>query len=272
MGRPLPKDWIGKLTEAGFQLRVEGIVDSGTGLEELYIKKQKNPRKFLCADPTDTREGFIILQQETPTVEGEGRIEVSPFGASTAAADATMKVVSATIATAGTGYSPGDVLTVVGGTAGTDAQITVDTVGGSGEVTAVTVSQAGDYSALPANDVAVTGGGGSNAEFTLDWGVNAIAVTDGGEGYEDAPSVTISGGGGSGATATSSLDGDSVDSISVTAAGSGFTSVPAVTIEGSKEWVKTLNLHIVKTYEGNIYKFDFDSAADEAGEADIDVA
>jgi len=60
--------------------------------------------------------------------------------------------------------------------------------------------------------------------------VGSIAVTDGGEGYSSAPTVTISGGDGSGATATATISGGRVTAITVTAAGTGYSSDPTVTI------------------------------------------
>ena len=67
---------------------------------------------------------------------------------------------------AGTGYTAGDVLTVVGGTSTVAAQITVSTVS-AGAITAVTVSASGTYTAIPSNPVSVTGGTGSGAKFNL---------------------------------------------------------------------------------------------------------
>jgi hypothetical protein len=60
--------------------------------------------------------------------------------------------------------------------------------------------------------------------------VKEIAVNDGGNGYQAAPTVTISGGGGSGATATASVQNGKVESISVTEGGSGYTAAPTVEI------------------------------------------
>lgn len=105
---------------------------------------------------------------------------------SDAEATAKAKVVAAVVAVAGTGYQVADVLTVAGGTSTTAATITVATVGGSGEILTLNISEAGAYSALPANDAAVTGGNGSDAEFTLDWGIESVTVTDPGTGYTEA--------------------------------------------------------------------------------------
>jgi formylglycine-generating enzyme required for sulfatase activity len=60
--------------------------------------------------------------------------------------------------------------------------------------------------------------------------VVAITVTDGGAGYTEAPTVTISGGGGSGATATALVSNGAVSLIIVLTAGSGYSGSPDVII------------------------------------------
>jgi hypothetical protein len=67
----------------------------------------------------------------------------------------------------GTGYTAGDVLTVVGGTGTILAELTVETVGGGGEITDVSISNAGLYGVAPANPVSVTGGTGAGATFAV---------------------------------------------------------------------------------------------------------
>ena len=53
--------------------------------------------------------------------------------------------------------------------------------------------------------------------------VIAITVTDGGSGYTNAPTVTISGGGGSGAIAVATVSNGAVDKIIVQNAGNGYS-------------------------------------------------
>lgn len=60
--------------------------------------------------------------------------------------------------------------------------------------------------------------------------VTSITLTDGGEGYTSAPSVTITGGGGGGATATATVSGGAVTGFSITSPGSGYGSVPTVNV------------------------------------------
>lgn len=127
-------------------------------------------------------------------------------GAIQAIGTSTLKVVGTpTVTAGGTGYAVGNVLTVVGGTRTTAATLTVSTVS-SGVITAVTVSNAGVYTAIPTNAVAVTGGAGTGATFTLGYGVGTIVLTSSGTGYLTAPTIAFSGGAGSGAAATATLD------------------------------------------------------------------
>lgn len=113
------------------------------------------------------------------------------------------------VAAGGTGYSVGNTLTVSGGTSVIAATIEVLTVGGGGEVLTARIRNAGLYTTTPSNDVSVTGGGGSGAQFTLAWDTNgwvrrraegcpsavqSAAVAAGGTGYTVGDIITVSGG------------------------------------------------------------------------------
>lgn len=83
------------------------------------------------------------------------------------------------------------------------------------------------------------GGGGSGATATSTISsatgpVLSLVLTNQGQRYITAPTVSITGGGGTGATATATLarTSFSVESITITNVGSGFTSVPNVSITG----------------------------------------
>jgi hypothetical protein len=120
-----------------------------------------------------------------------------------ATASAALFIQTVTIAGGGTGYTVGNTLTVVGGTSGAAATLTVSTVS-SGVITGVTVATGGtSYTVLPTNPFSVTGGSGSGATFNATaWGVSAtITITNAGSGYIEQPTITFSGGGGSGAAA-----------------------------------------------------------------------
>jgi hypothetical protein len=109
------------------------------------------------------------------------------------------------IASGGTGYTVGDLLTISGGTFTTAAQVQVATVSG-GVITAVSGVNAGVYTVAPTNPASVTGGTGSGATFNCSFAVNtAFTITNAGSGYVEQPTVTFSGGGGSGAAAYATI-------------------------------------------------------------------
>ena len=60
--------------------------------------------------------------------------------------------------------------------------------------------------------------------------VSSITVTAGGTGYNNIPTISITGGGGTGATATAVVSSGVITTITVTGIGTGFTSTPTVTI------------------------------------------
>jgi hypothetical protein len=111
------------------------------------------------------------------------------------------------IAAGGTGYTAGDVLTVVGGTFTIAATFTVTTVA-SGVVTAITQTNQGAYTVAPTTPASTTGGTGTgftannNAVF-----INIPTITTAGSGYIEQPTITFSGGGGSGAAAFANVGG-----------------------------------------------------------------
>ena len=74
---------------------------------------------------------------------------------------------SVTVTAAGTGYTAGDTLAVVGGIGLITTELTVSTVNGTGGITGITITNAGQYSTAPTNPVSVTGGTGSAATFTI---------------------------------------------------------------------------------------------------------
>lgn len=59
-----------------------------------------------------------------------------------------------------------------------------------------------------------------------------VAVTAGGSGYTDIPTVTFTGGGGAGMKAVALVTGGSVTGISIVHPGTGYTSAPTVSITG----------------------------------------
>lgn len=114
---------------------------------------------------------------------------------SSAAATAVMKVVSATIAAGGTGYTNG--AQVLTGTTGTGTKVQVNVTIAGGIVTAITgIAVAGAYTVLPTlAGEATTGPVGTGATLNLVMGVASITVGTAGSGYPDLTSTaTLSGG------------------------------------------------------------------------------
>ena len=123
-------------------------------------------------------------------------ITISPpttAGGVQATASVPMFLSSAIVSAGGTGYTVGDVLTVVGGTSTTLVTLTVATLSGSAVAT-VTISNSGNYTVLPSNPISVTGGTGSSATFTLGWGVGSPVIINAGSGYVEQPTITFSSG------------------------------------------------------------------------------
>jgi hypothetical protein len=148
----------------------------------------------------------------------------------TAAASMGLDSIS-NITNGGTGYTVGDLLTLSGGTSTTAGMLQVTSVSG-GVITGAVISVAGTYTSLPTNPVAVTGGTGSGATFSLLWKIASVAVTAGGTNYSTAPTVAFSGGGGSGAGATAATVATSVGSVTVVTIGSGYSSAPILAFAG----------------------------------------
>jgi hypothetical protein len=159
--------------------------------------------------------GTVTALTRTATGSGYTTIPSVAIAAPTTAggvqatANALMFLAGSSLASGGTGYTVGDVLTAVGGTFSSVITLTVSTVS-SGVITAASVTTSGNYSALPANPVSFTGGTGAGATFNITWGVTNFTITNAGSGYVEQPTVTFSGGGGSGAAAFADVGATSV--------------------------------------------------------------
>jgi hypothetical protein len=133
----------------------------------------------------------------TVNTAGEFSVLTLPLVAGTPGSGATFtptfKLVTPTVAAAGTGYAVADVLTFVGGTQTIAATVVVDTVNGSGGVLTVTPVAVGNYTIFPIGPVSVTGGFGTNATFNPTWGLLAVGVTAPGANYTAASSMTFAG-------------------------------------------------------------------------------
>jgi hypothetical protein len=92
--------------------------------------------------------------------------------------------------------------------------------------------------------------------------VQSVSIYEGGSGYTESPTVTISGGGGTGAIAEARVVNGVVTTINVTNKGSGYTTTPTVTISAApstgttaKAYAQLGNNNITRTFSNTI-KFD----------------
>lgn len=124
-------------------------------------------------------------------------LTIAGTGTGATATVASIKMTAATIAAGGTGYVVGDVVTVSGGT-GTAATYTVQAVDANGAVTSGSITAGGVYTAvITGTTTGVTGGTGTGLTFTVStirYGINAVTVTEAGNNFTSAPTVTPSAG------------------------------------------------------------------------------
>lgn len=175
-----------------FQSKGTGAIDLAAGSSGVNIS---NGGTVTAITRTAAGTGYTSLPSvaiTAPTTAGGVQAVVS--------ATAISLVSLTSIASGGTGYTIGDVLTLSGGTFTTAIQFTVTTVS-SGAVTGVSVTNFGNYTAIGANPVSCTGGTGTGATFNVSLGVLSLTVGTAGSGYVEQPTVSFSGGGGSGAAA-----------------------------------------------------------------------
>lgn len=112
-----------------------------------------------------------------------------------------MQAINATVVAGGTGYTTGDVLTVVGGSHAITTTLQVNSVGGLGEVLTAIVLVQGSYTALPSNPATTAGGTGTGATFNLNWSILGANILNPGQNYTaGATTITVSGSGGGSAT------------------------------------------------------------------------
>jgi hypothetical protein len=118
----------------------------------------------------NSTSGAFSLYLKTPEVsEGEGhqlvvKDTIGQCGSNNVTLSVDGYVASVAMGSGGTGYTAGDVLTLVGGT-GTAATIRVLTVSG-GVVATYEMATQGSYTVSPSGSCATTGGSGASATFT----------------------------------------------------------------------------------------------------------
>ena len=189
------------------------------------------------------------------------------------AIDANDDVTQFTVTSASTSGITGDnqVLTQ-SSTSGSGTGFTMTMETATQGVFDVTISATdGNYSVIAgAASATTTGGAGSGATITPDYGLHETVTIDvGGDEFTGTPVLQVTGGGGAGATATSTTAGGAINAITVTAPGSGYTSPPRVhTNVAGVEFADRLGANVVKTSAGNTYKMVTGTPA--AGEAALD--
>lgn len=228
MGRPLSKRFFGN-TNAG------GI--AGEGVASVTV--------------SGTNNAYITLPAPSfaaPTLPG----------GVTATGFANMGVATVAVNNAGTGYTDGDVLTLVGGTFTVAATFTVAETGGI--IDSLTLTNPGNYTVLPSiTGATVTGGTGASATVNLTFKVNTVTVTEAGSGYASAPAISVTGN----ATLTAVMTTSGVNGITAYAYTGGSSKVADIVKQtGSKRYRVT-------TADGTVDAYLKASAATSASEMTI---
>ena len=230
-GRPIAIDITAGVTSID-------ITDNGGGYIQAPVVTLSggDPVENATATAYLSTWGTIVAVSNTTTGSGYTDLPSVDFaqqGAGAVVGTISYQVVGATINTAGTGYSVGDVLTVTGGT-GNSCTLSITAVNISGAVLSVNIINSGNYTTIPSTINAVTSvspAGGSSCTLNLTIGIKNIDVTNGGTNYVAAPRVIINSGTGIGATAYSTIYGGSVTNIVVTNPGYGYLNVSSVELD-----------------------------------------
>jgi hypothetical protein len=160
----------------------------------------KQADSFIVYSGTQTVVGGGFVSSLS-VVDGIGYIAVptlafSGGGGSGATGEVTLTLVDPSplglVSSFGSGYSVGDVLTVVGGTSTQPARLQVRQVFGTGLVLTAAIIDGGSYTVIPASPVSVTGGTGSGCRISSIWGLGVATVTSPGSGYTSPPTIVLS--------------------------------------------------------------------------------
>jgi subtilisin-like proprotein convertase family protein len=156
---------------------------------QYVISVLSNPALFAVTPAVNPGTGQLTYTIN-PGINGTSQISVQVRDSG------GQQVVAATVAAGGSGYKPGDILTIQGGTffAGGQAQLVVTSVT-AGAVTGVTVVPDGAYNVLPTNPVSVsdvTTPAASGATFNLTFGGVDTSVAKTFTIKVNAPVITIS--------------------------------------------------------------------------------
>ena len=221
------------------------IASSTSDLKNPTISFSNNLKSGISSDSTNKTLSITGLSGELTKFESE-KVEIYR----------NTNFISTSVNTftinPGSGYTNGNYLNVLlaGGTgSGIYGNITV------GFATNITQPGTG-YTNGTYTGVPLTGGSGTGAQATIvisSGSVYNISVTNGGSGYETAPSVSISGTG-TGATAVANLSSSgNLKSIGVNSGGSGYTSPPSVIIGSQWTASNTVSVGQQFFYGSNLY-------------------
>ncbi len=160
-----------------------------------YNPYGSSDKSIVAINVDEPGSGYVVPPTIViPSPTDSGGIQASAF--------CRIGVASAKIIQAGSGYLPGDLLYISGGTSSSPAILKVTSVntkiqqGNIGAIKAVSILNKGEYTSAP--DISaniVTGGTGFNARFDLEIGISKVIVTNPGAGYLSAPFITFSGAG-----------------------------------------------------------------------------
>lgn len=248
MGRPLNKKLFGDPTSLGNQFNIEAWIPDGSGGVSAWILRQHTNNTYLVTDGSDT--GRCRLQEGTLTAAGQMRMTAMPFGFDIATATASMKAVDfAFVDAEGTGYEPGDAITLTGGTSTTDVVLTVGKVR---SITATTVVPG--TGSTPGNALIVVDGTPINGAATINVAsskaVSASVAVDG-EGYVPGEIITLAGGTFSSA-ATVEVTSVGTWTGGIDAAGSGYFVGNTVDIVGGTGTAPTFDITSTKAVSATV--------------------
>lgn len=267
MGRPINKKFLGTVGATGanaiHQIQSTTWGTNDTAAVPGYLSKQNSTNRFRAV--TIHGSSLTTLSNGSPTSAGYSAVKVFPVGTiptTYATATANLKVINAAVVTGGANYHAADVLSLVGGTFGHAATVTVNSVFANSAINAVTLNVVANqgYETLPANIAGVATVDTSNANgvgaiFSVNFGLESVKVLTGGANYTDAqfifPGATVN------PTVTSTVTNGVVQDTVVVDTPGVINVTPTVEVEGTNkttEYVKNIqSASKLITWSGNVY-------------------
>lgn len=186
IGSRLPPAWDGVWSGYRFLRLTKGRFNG----EERAFAVLENPSK-------GSVKQVIVKTPINNQSVGSGTVSAPPAGGTTATIQARYRVTSAVVTalSGGTGYTLGDIVTMVGpGTPTAEAMFMVTGVT-LGVVTSISMiaGRGGDYGVTvnPISSYTTTGGTGTGLEVTVQSTMDKIIVMDGGSGYDTIPVISF---------------------------------------------------------------------------------